>query len=204
MAEIIQCVDLTEGLIPGCPALKKLAGLAKRIWVGQLGMIDAYGIDNNTLDVNGFTMALDGSIPFKLQIFEGKKLKHSHEQEVEVGENLNVINQKVLFVLFHFTSREKLAIEQLIGIEDGIVFVQNMAGQIEIFGLDVEGTLSSDDPLGGLTCTEGTGGSGVELNDDNTFKVTLSGQHRIITRIFQRPGATLQDNIDFLDNLSNI
>lgn len=202
---IVQCVDITEGLEPSCNALKKLAGLAKSVWVGQLGMIDAYSIDTNTLDITGFTMALNGSIAYQLQRFVGKKLKHSHEQEIETGENINVINQKVNLVLYHYTSREKYAIEQLVNIEDGFAITQSMAGQLEVHGIDVQGSLSSDDPLGGLNASEGGGGSGVALNDENSFLVSLAGQHRIINRIFQRPGnLTLQQNIDYLNSLSNV
>lgn len=197
------CVNLTESLDPACNALKKLGGLTKRVYVGQLSQLDSFTVDSSTLDITGITMADNVSIPYKLKKFVGRKLKHSATSEVEVGENVNVINQAVALVLYHYTSRQKSAIEGLINAEDLFVFVETNAGQIEVYGIDTTGSVSSDDPIGGLNCSAGTGGTGTLLNDSTAFTVTLSGQHRIICRIFNiSTSATLAQNLAYLDNIA--
>lgn len=195
------CNNLTRGLDPSCEALKKLGGLAKRVWVGQLSQLDGYTVNNNTLDIE--TLTMEDSPASTLKKFVGKKLKHSATTPVEVGENINVFNQTVNLVLYHFTSREKAAIEELVNVEDAFVLVETFGGQIEVYGIDTQGVLTSDDPLGGLNCSAGDGGTGVALNDATSYTVTLSGQHRIMSRIFNvNPSATLADNIAYLDGIS--
>lgn len=194
------CNNLTLGIDPSCLALKKLGGVAKRVWIGQLGWLDGYTVNENTLDIETLDMALNGSTNFKLKKFIGKKLKHSANSPVEVGENVNVFNQTVLLVLYHFTSLEKSAIEQLVNVEDAFVIIETFAGQIEVYGIDTQGTEDSEDPLGGLNTSAGEGGTGIALNDPTSYTVTLSGQHRIISRIFNiSTSATLAQNIAYLD-----
>lgn len=190
------------GLDPSCDALKKLGGLAKRVWVGQLSQLDGYTVNESTLDIETLDMALESPGNYTLKKFVGKKLKHSATTPVEVGENINVFNQTINLVLFHYTSLEKAAIEELVNVEDAFVLVETLQGQIEVYGIDTNGT-SSDDPLGGLNCSAGDGGTGVALNDPTAFTVTLSGQHRIMSRIFNvSTSATLAQNIAYLDAIS--
>lgn len=197
------CRNLTLGLDPTCEALKKLGGLAKRVWVGQLSQLDSYTVNQSTLDIESLSMSTGSPDGYKLKKFVGKKLKNSATTPVEVGENINVFNQTVNLVLFHFTSLEKAAIEELVNVEDAFVLVETFAGQIEVYGIDTSGT-GSEDPLGGLNCSAGDGGTGVALNDTTQFLVTLSGQHRIMCRIFNiSTSATLAQNIDYLDGISD-
>lgn len=189
------------GLDPSCDALKKLGGLAKRVWIGQLSQLDGYTVNETTLDIE--TLDMVSSPASTLKKFIGKKLKHSATTPVEVGENINVFNQTVNLVLFHFTSKEKAAIEELVNIEDAFVLVETFAGQIEVYGIDTEGSESSEDPIGGLNTSAGDGGTGVSLNDPTQFTLTLSGQHRIMSRIFNvSTSATLAQNIAYLDDIS--
>lgn len=195
------CRNLTRGLDPTCDALKKLGGLAKRVWIGQLSELDSYTVNDDTLDIQALVMV--ASPPSTLKKFIGKKLKHSVTTPVEVGENINVFNQTAVLVLYHFTSLEKAAIEELVNVEDAFVLVETFAGQIEVYGIDTNGIADSDDPLGGLNTSAGDGGTGVALNDPTVFTITLSGQHRIMSRIFNTsPTATLAQNIAYLDALS--
>lgn len=177
------CKNLTRGLNPTCDAIKKFGGLNKEVWIGQLSQLDSYTVDSNTLDIKSFSMALDGSVSYTLKKFVGQKFKNNKTEEVQVGENVNTVLQSVNLVLYHFSSRDKQAIEQLINAEDVFVFVRNNADQIEAYGIDTEST-GSDDPIGGLNCSAGTGGTGALLNDTTYFTITLSGEHRIISRIF--------------------
>lgn len=195
------CRNLTRGLDPTCDALKKLGGLAKRVYIGQLADLDSYTVNDDTLDIQALVMV--ASPASTLKKFIGKKLKHSVTTPVEVGENINVFNQTAVLVLYHFTSLEKAAIEELVNVEDAFVLVETFAGQIEVYGIDTNGIADSDDPLGGLNTSAGDGGTGVALNDPTAFTLTLSGQHRIMSRIFNvSPTATLAQNIAYLDAIS--
>lgn len=197
------CKNLTRGLDPTCDALKKHGGLAKRVYVGQLSQLEGYTVNEDTLDIETLDMALNGSSDYTLKKFIGKKLKHNATTPVEVGENINVFNQTVALVLFHFTSLEKAAIEELVNAEDLFVLVETFGGQIEVYGIDTEGSENSEDPLGGLNCSAGEGGTGTALNDPTQYTVTLSGQHRIMCRIFNISStATLAQNIAYLDAIS--
>lgn len=194
------CSNLTLGLDPSCTALKKVGGLAKRVWVGQISQLDSFTVNETTLDIQTLIMAMNGSVRFTLKKFIGKKLKHNASTPVEVGENINVFNQTVALVLFHYTSLEKSAIEGLVNSEDLFVLVETFAGQIEVYGIEVTDSESSEDPIGGLNCSAGEGGTGTALNDPTQYTVTLSGQHKIMCRIFNvSPTATLAENISYLD-----
>lgn len=197
------CNNLTKGLDPTCEALKKLGGLAKRVWIGQLSQLDGYTVNESTLDIAALDMALSGSVPYTLKKFIGKKLKNNANSELVVGENINVFNQSVILILYHKTSLETAAIEELAVAEDVFVIVETQAGDIEVYGIDTNGLASSDDPLGGLNGSAGTGGTGTALNDSTGYTLTLSGQHRIIKRNFNvSPTATLAQNIAYLDAIS--
>lgn len=202
MACTDSCANLTGGLDPSCTALKKLGGVTKRIWATQLSAIDSYTVNATTLDVETVTLC-STSPATTLKKFIGRKLKNSANVEVQVGENINTINQNVVLVLYHETSLEKKRIEDLINAEDVVVFIETNHGQIEVYGLDTRGSQSSSDPIGGLTCSAGTGSTGIQLNDSTAFTITLSGPHRVISRIFRTADdSTLATDIAYLDAIS--
>lgn len=197
------CANLTGGLDPSCDALKRVGGLTKRVWLGQLSQLDSYTVNGTTLDIESLSLCLNGSIPYTLYKFIGRKLKNSKTEEVVVGENINTINQILNLVLYHNTSLEKKKIEDLINAEDVFAIVETNSGILEVYGIDTRGSQSSDDPIGGLNCSAGTGGTGVLLNDSTAFTITLSGEHRVISRNFNiTESATLTQNIAYLDNIS--
>lgn len=200
MACLDSCSSLVAGIVPSCDALKKPGGVNKRVWIGQHSILDAYTVDG---DLNVDTLTLCSASPANtLKVFEGKKFKNSATTEVTVGENYNTINQSVSLVLYHSTSLHKKYIEDLIGADDLFCLVETNAGAIEVYGIDVA-TDGSESPTGGLSCTAGTGSTGVQLQDSSAFTITLSGQHRVLSRLFVAAGATtLQDSIDYLDGIS--
>lgn len=195
--------NLTSGLDPSCHALKKLGGVAPTVYIGKLSWLDGYTVNEDTLDLETLTMAANGSVDYKLKKFKGKKLKHSATSPLEVGENINVFNQNVLLKLYFSTSLEMSAVEDLANVDDAFVILQNMNGEIEVYGIDTRGSESSEDPLGGLTASAGEGGTGILLNDDSSYTLTLSGQHRVLKRIFNiSTTATLAQNIAYLEAIA--
>lgn len=196
----MDCNNLTRGLNPSCLALKKPGGVAKRVWAGQNSMLDGFTINGTTLDIETIDLALNGSTDYKLLKFIGKRLRHSANTPLVPGENFNVFNQNVILALFHYTSLEKKAIEELANAEDVFIIIETFARQIEVYGIDTEGDEDSEAPLGGLNASAGDGGTGVALQDPNAYTLTLSGQHRIMSRIFNiSTTATLAQNIAYLD-----
>lgn len=195
--QTVTCLDLGLGLNPGCDALKKVGGIEPGVYVGQLSELDSYTINSTTLDIESLTLIT--SPAGSLRWFKGKKFKNFATQEVTVGENIRTFNQGFNLVLYHFSSVEKKAIEDLVGADDIFVMAPTNAGQIEVYGIDTLG-VSTNDPIGGLNCSAGSGGSGTLLNDPNSFLVTLTGEHRIISRIFNiSAAATIAQNRAYLD-----
>lgn len=202
-SETAGCQNLTLGLDPSCEALKKPGGIGKRVWIGQNSQLDSYTINEDTLDIQ--TISLDDSTSpvATLKKFISKKFKNSTSTPLEVGENINVFNQTVNLALYFKTSLEKSAIEALANAEDVFVIVEEMGGDLVVYGIEVRGSASSDNPLGGLNASAGEGGSGLVLNDPTSYQLTLTGQHTIMNRNFNiSPTATLAQNIAYLDAIS--
>lgn len=188
-----ECVSLLDSLDPSCSALKKPAGVNKRVYIGQLTQLSSYAQDPTTKDITGITMGSCGSTSYKLKKFSGKKYKNSGTYELAVGENVNTVNQSAILALYHFTSRDKEKIEQLFNAEDLFVIFENNAGQVEVWGIEL-----------GLNASAGSGGTGVMLNDPTAFTITLSGEQTTLSRIFNvGPTATLAQNLAYLDAIAN-
>lgn len=204
MADESECTgNLTNGLDPSCFALKKLGGVAPTVYAGKLSQLDGYEVNEDTLDIKSLAMKANGSVDYKLKKFKGKKLKHSATSPLEVGENINVFNQNTLLRLYYSTSLEMAAIEDLANVDDLFLILQNMNGELEVYGIDTRGSQSSEDPLGGLSASAGEGGTGILLNDDTSYLLTLSGQHRVLKRLFSiSTTATLAQNIAYLEAIA--
>jgi hypothetical protein len=186
------CIELIRGVDPSCAALNKVGGIDKRVWIGQLSMLDEDA--KYTTDVNGYVDSLNltavASIPYTLKKFIGKKSKHSTTNEVVPGENVNTVNQSTILALYYSTPTEREAIESLINADDVFVAVQGQYGGIEVYGLDF-----------GLNCSAGTGGLGALLNDNTAFVVTLSGEQLGLPKQMLVNG-TLANTITYLNGIS--
>ena len=183
----MSCIDLLNGLDPTCEALTKVGGVNKRVWIGQKSALTSFTTNGTTFYVETFTFSVGNG--FKK--FIGKRDKHFGNVELVDGENVNTFNHIVNLVLYHLTPADKIAIEGLCNAEDLFVLLENNAGQIEVFGIDL-----------GLNATAGTGGTGTLLNDSTAFTVTLSGENLKMPRVFKNTGtSTLADNITYLDGL---
>lgn len=189
------CTSITAGLTPTCAALKKRGGANKRVWVGLRDDIDAYTQDGTSKKITDVTMVASK----KLFAFIGKRYKNSGRYELVVGENTTVFNHIVSLSLYHETQLDRNAINALAVSEDLVVFMQNNAGQIEIFGLDIDAG-TTDDPAGGLNPSSGAGGTGVQLQDDTAFTIELSGEVSHLPLLFE--DTNLATSISTLDGLT--
>lgn len=185
-----ECVDLLEGLEASCNALNKVGGVKKRVWVGQLSQLDTVPY---TTDVDGYIDTIDfalASPAYGLHKFSGKKTKNNGTYELTAGENVNTFNTSAILVLYHYTPADREAIENLVGADDLFVLFETEAGQIEVFGITQ-----------GLNASAGTGATGVGLQDDTAFTLTLSGEQLALPKLFLN-GGTLADSITYLDGIS--
>lgn len=163
------CAFLTRDLIPTCEALTALGGVNKTILVGQVSDINtiAFGVDGEIITFSLVTGA-------SLKSFSGKKEKNQGTYELVAGETVNLFNQAVILSLYFYNDAERAAINQLVNAEDMFCIVQTNAGQLEVYGI-ANGALL-DYAAFGLEGTAGTGnGTGILINDDKSYKVTLSG-----------------------------
>lgn len=194
----MSCGTLANGLDPNCDGLQRPGGNDKRVWIGQRADITGYTVDNTTHDVETITMAAN-KLLYK---FIGQQLEHVTENQIQKGKNFNSIKQIVNLVLYPFTTLERETMMNLINAEDLVVFVQNMAGQIEVFGLEIAGSTTSY-IVGGLNAESGGNSSGATLQDDTSFKIALSGDFRNLPPIFNiNTSPSLATNIAYLDALT--
>ena len=186
------CSYLTLGLDPSCEALKKLGGVNKRVWIGQIDDIDTitFGVDG---EITAFTL-LAGKT---LKAFIGKKEKHQGTYELTAGETINLFNQSVVLALYFESDLERKAINELVNVEDMFVFIETNSGVIETYGIANSTSLGYDNF--GLKATAGTGnGTGVLINDETTYRVTLSGNVPNLPMLY-KPASPLASVIADLD-----
>lgn len=189
------CSFLTVGLDPSCEALKKLGGVNKRIYIGQIDDIDTitFGVDG---EITAFTLTTGKS----LKAFVGKKEKHQGTYELTAGETINLFNQSVILGLYFESDEERKAINELVNVEDMFAFVETNSGVIETYGIANSTTLGYDNF--GLKATAGTGnGTGVLINDDTIYRVTLSGNVPNLPMLF-KPATALATNLTELDSIT--
>lgn len=193
------CSYLTQNLDPTCDALKKIGGVNKRVWIGQLDDIDTI-----TFGTNGEILTFSLLAGKTLKDFIGKKEKHQGTYELTAGETINLFNQSVILALYFESDAERKAINELVNVEDMFVFVETNSGVIETYGIANDTTpLQSNLAYNafGLKATAGTGnGTGVLINDETTYRVTLSGNVPNLPMLFQ-PAQTLANAIANLDSL---
>lgn len=185
------CVELVQGINPSCEALNKVGGVKKRVWIGQLNQISAYSL-NASGYINTISMANDPSgNPYELKKFIGRKSKNSIKSSITAGDNINTFKQEVMLMLYHFTPEDREAIESLVNADDLFVIAETESGQIEVLGIDE-----------GLNCSAGEGGSGVNLQDNTAFSITLGGEQRKLPYLFDS-GSGLSGSKTYLDGLSS-
>lgn len=186
------CNDLLAGLDPACDALNKVGGVNKRVWIGLKSNIT---MSTDTAGyINSVSMGVVGSIAAKLFKFIGKRDKNNATWALTAGENINTFNHTAMLELFYSTPTQLLSIERLCNADDMVVFMQQNDDKIIVLGLDL-----------GLNTSAGEGGTGVVLNDSTGYKVTLSGEQKIMPQYFSVNGATatIAQNIAYLDALSS-
>lgn len=186
------CDDLLNDHNPNCDALNKAAGINGRIWLSQLSQIAGYTVNGTTKDISAITMDTVSGAAGTLKKFIGKKFKNNASFPLTVGENVNTFNHTVAFAFYYSTSAELETLEQLANADDVVAIVEGNDGKILVYGIEL-----------GLNASAGEGGTGTLLNDNTAYLITLSGEQLSTPRYFNtHAGATLAQNITYLDNIS--
>lgn len=176
---------------PLCEALNKVGGNNKRVYVGVKSQITGYS-QSGTGDISGISMDLNGSVPFTLYKFIGKRDKNSGSFPVTVGENVNTYNHTAVMALYYSTSTELDTLDKLVNEDDVFVIMQGNDGKLMVYGIEL-----------GLNASAGEGGSGTILNDNTAYTLTLSGEQMKSPRYFNvTTGATLVQNLAYLDSIA--
>lgn len=166
------CNTITLGIDPACAATGKKGGLNKRIYLTDKANITAYTVDGTSKNITSITLV--GST-YLYKFVSKDNMRNSYKASLVPGENVNLWNHVLDAVLYADTQLEYNAITNLCNANEIIAIVQRNSGEFMILGLDTE-IGNAAEPEGGLKATAGEINSGIQLNDDTSIKVSLSGQ----------------------------
>lgn len=178
-------------MISPCDGLESVGGVKKTVYIGQLSQLATVPY---TTDADGYvdTIAfLTASPQYGLHKFSGKKGKNNGTWEITPGDNVNTFNTSANLVLYPFTPEQVTACDALAKADDLFVIMPNEAGtKIWVYGITQ-----------GLNASAGSGGTGTGLQDDTSYKITLSGEQLSSPMQFLA-GGTIADSITYLDGIS--
>jgi hypothetical protein len=184
------CIDVLNSIGMSCAKTEQVGGVKKKVWIGQKSQLASY-----TKDADGYvdTLVMDvdnSSDAYKLVTVMSKKNVHSGTVEGVVGTNVNLFNHSALIKVFTESPAENEALSALAKADELFVLMETEYGKIQIFGLDR-----------GLEMSALAGSTGVELQDDTGFLLTLSGEQTNLPDFFLA-GGSLATSIAYLDNIS--
>ncbi len=159
------CFDITANLALDCNAVKKPAGLKPKMWVlaDVDDLVGTTGWTPSTLTTALATITLAATK--KLFTVEGRVNRNSAADEGSMGDTQNTLfNHTVIFQAFVNTQPSRAVLDELTRLEKAVIFVQDVAGTIQMFGYN-----------SGLKCTVKTGGSGTLATDDTAHSLTFTG-----------------------------
>jgi hypothetical protein len=186
------CVNsLLLGVQADCNAIKKVGGLAKRIYIGAVADLASV-----TFGTGNIITAITFTATKGLVEFSGRIDKNSAGSDIEVGENVNVRNQLVNMDVYYSTGLHLQTIDQLIDMDQVFAIVETRAGGLEVFGINIINYSAF-----GLKVTANPGTSGILLNDSTAFKMVLSGGFTNL-QLQYNPSVALATNIAALNVLS--
>ena len=189
------CDDITTNLEPSCEAIKKPAGLDKRIWIGLLKDVTAFANGTGN-QITAITFAsMKGLITAT-----GKKEKNNSSMSLNVGANYSLRTHSFNFIGYYFDAADLAAIDALIDQEQVFVCTETNAGTIEVYGVN----LGSNYNNFGLNVSALEGGSGTAMIDESQYGLTFSGDHENLQLIFNDTAAMtpgLAADIAYLDAL---
>jgi len=164
-----------------CDDLRRVGGLAKRVWVGNLD-----DLSNPIPTGAGYVTNLELSTYQSLFAFESSKFSHEANFQAVKSDGGNVtINQTVILRMFNNDPTDDGIIEDMLT-SDVFVIIQTNNNEFFIYGAG-----------SGLGLTDGTGGSGRQLADSTVTQLTLTGSERELPKRFLR--TDVQTTLNYLN-----
>lgn len=165
---------VTSGISVSCEDLRRVGGLAKRVWVGNLD-----DLTNPLPTGSSYITNLELDTYQSLYSFESTKFSHEANFQATKSDGGNVIiNQTVILRLFNNDPTDDGIIEDLLT-SDVFVIVQTNNNEFFIYGAG-----------SGLGLTDGTGGTGRQLGDSTVTQLTLTGAEKELPKRFLRTDVT--------------
>jgi hypothetical protein len=172
---------ISSGITVSCDDLRRVGGLAKRVWVGNLDDLTQPFPSGNAYVTNVELGTYQGL--FK---FESSKFSHEANYGIAKSDGGNIsFNQTVILRLFNNDPTDDGVIEDLTT-SDVFVIVQTNNNEFFVYGAG-----------SGLGLTEGTGGSGRQLADSTVTTLTLTGAEKELPKRFLR--SNVETTLAYLD-----
>jgi hypothetical protein len=172
---------ITSGMAVSCDDLRRVGGVAKRVWVGNLD-----DLTNPIPTGSAYVTDIGLSTYQSLYSFESTKFSHEANFQAVKSDGGNVaINQTVILRLFNNNPTDDAVIEDMLT-SDVFVIVQTNNNEFFIYGAG-----------SGLGLTDGTGGTGRQLGDSTVSQLTLTGSEKELPKRFLR--TDVQTTINYLN-----
>jgi len=162
--------SITSGISISCDDLRRVGGLAKSVWVGNLDDLNG-AIPTGTAYVTN--LELDSyRLLYK---FESTKFSHEATWQATKSDGGNVlINQTVILRVLNTTPTYDAVVEDLLTSDVFVIVLTNNSESL-IYGA-----------ANGLGLTDGAGGSGRQLGDSVVSQLTLTGAEKELPKRFLR------------------
>lgn len=151
---------ITSGIGINCDALKRVGGLNKRVWLGNIASL--------ATPIVGLTDGFVTNIPLTtyntLYSFQGPKFAHAFELNEQRGDEGNVQWEHKLMLKLQNTSPTDDAVLEDLTVSEVFAIVQTNNLEFLILGAQ-----------NGLTATESKLKSGQKSGDTSSSEITLSG-----------------------------
>ena len=195
-APIVNCASILASLIPSCDALTSVGGIQPFVYYAHRSdLVFTYAIDGS---ITGVALTTTG----KLAKGIGRKFQNSGAYEIDrTATGKARVKQTYNDRVFHDTQADRNIVQQLILSEDVVFITPNNSLKFEVYGAAL-----------GLIATSGKGGTGIKLDDDNTFLFAFEGSEPALPAVFNTvvitPGvnkaADFAANVVYLDLLVNV
>jgi hypothetical protein len=172
---------ITSGITVSCDDLRRVGGLAKRVWIGNLE-----DLTNPIPSGTAYVTNLELDTYKALYSFESAKFSHEANYQAVKSDGGNVaINQTVIMRLFNNDPTDDAVIEDMLT-SDVFAIVQSNNNEFFIYGA-----------AAGLGLTDATGGSGRQLGDSTVTTLTLTGSEKELPKRFLR--TDIQTTLNYLN-----
>lgn len=195
-APVVNCASILASLIPSCDALTSVGGVQPFVYYAHRSdLVFTYATDGS---ISGLALTTTG----KLAKGIGRKFQNSGAYEVARSATGKArVKQTYSDRIFHDTQADRNSIQQMILAEDVVFITPNNSLKFEVYGASL-----------GLIANSGKGGTGVKLDDDNTFLFSFEGDEPALPAVFNSviitPGvnkpADFAANVVYLDLLVNV